>query len=176
MTTSRSTTPATPGPASSDGFDDAAARARIAASPAFSASAEAWEAEVSGLTPPLAPIAPPPKVWDRIAAETQGPATLTVRPEDGVWETLFPGVSRRVLHRDPSGGWQAVLIRMAAGATLPAHGHASLEECVVLEGEFEVDGETVRQGDFHLAFAGRDHPAIHSRGSALLYIRTGLAA
>lgn len=173
MTTSRSTTP---GSAKPEAFDDAAARARIAASPAFAASAQAWEAEVSALTPPLAPIAPPPAVWDRIADETLGPATLTVRAEDGEWEPLAPGVSRRVLHRDPVAGWQAVLIRMAAGATLAAHSHASLEECVVLEGEFEVDGETVRQGDFHLAFAGRDHPAIHSRGSALLYIRTGLAA
>ncbi|MCI3131053.1 cupin domain-containing protein [Phenylobacterium aquaticum] len=173
MTTSRPTTPGQPAP---EAFDEAAARARIAASPTFAASAQAWEAEVSALTPPLAPIAPPPAVWDRIADETLGPATLTVRAEDGEWEPLSPGVSRRVLHRDPAGGWQAVLIRMAPGATLAAHSHASLEECVVLEGEFEVDGETVRKGDFHLAFAGRDHPAIHSRGSALLYIRTGLAA
>jgi hypothetical protein len=49
-----------------------------------------------------------------------------------------------------------------------------LEECLGLEGAFEVDGEVVAKGDLHLGFAGHAHATLFSRHGALLYIRAGL--
>jgi hypothetical protein len=46
---------------------------------------------------------------------------------------------------------------------------------VVLEGETEVAGVTVRAGDFHLAPRGFRHTEIRTRGGAIVYIRNALA-
>jgi hypothetical protein len=44
----------------------------------------------------------------------------------------------------------------------------------VLEGAFELAGETVRKGDLHLAFPGRAHEMIVSRTGVLLYVRAAV--
>lgn len=126
----------------------------------------------------LEAAAPSAAVWDRIAArvdhlESERP-TLTVRSQDGVWEPVGDGVFRKLLHVDADGGWQSFMLRLEPGATVAEHGHTMLEECVVLEGAFDIAGETVRQGDVHLAFAGHDHRTLHSPEGALLYIRAAL--
>jgi quercetin dioxygenase-like cupin family protein len=122
---------------------------------------------------------PSSAVWDKITARIDQLEatrdTLTVRADEGVWEASSPGVSRKLLHVDASAGWQAFLVRVEPGARVPPHAHAILEECLVLEGEFEVGAETVRKGDLHLAFAGHDHREIVSPTGALLYIRAAVA-
>jgi anti-sigma factor ChrR (cupin superfamily) len=128
---------------------------------------------------PLAPgedDEPSSAVWDKITARIDqletARDTLTVRAHEGAWATSSPGVSRKLLHVDAE--WQAFLVRIDPGARVPPHGHAILEECLVLEGEFEVGAETVRKGDLHLAFAGHDHLEIVSPTGALLYIRAAV--
>ncbi|HLY81080.1 MAG TPA: cupin domain-containing protein [Caulobacteraceae bacterium] len=119
---------------------------------------------------------PSSAVWDKITARIdqleQARDTLTIRAHEGVWATSSPGVSRKLLHVDAE--WQAFLVKIDPGAKVPPHGHAILEECLVLEGEFEVGAETVRKGDLHLAFAGHDHLEIVSPTGALLYIRAAV--
>lgn len=121
---------------------------------------------------------PSAAVWDKISARIDHLEstrdTLTIRADEGVWEPSSPGVSRKLLHVDTEAGWQAFLIKVDPGASVPPHGHPILEECLVLEGSFEIGDETVRQGDLHLAFPGRDHREIISAGGALLYIRAAL--
>jgi hypothetical protein len=160
-------------------FDEHAARARIKASKAFEASATQWSRGVEALGLPADPPAAE-RLWAGLEARLEAvePAggTLTVRADEGQWETLFEGVTRRRLYVDPMQGWEAVMVRMTPGSRYPGHGHAGVEECLVLEGEFEFEGLTVRQGDFHLAFPEAGHPEIFSRTGALLYIRTPLAA
>jgi anti-sigma factor ChrR (cupin superfamily) len=123
--------------------------------------------------------APSSAVWDKITARIDqleaARDTLTVRAHEGVWDISSPGVSRKLLHVDADAGWQAFLVRIDPGARVPSHGHAILEECLVLEGEFEVGAETVRKGDLHLTFAGHDHLEIVSPTGALLYIRAAAA-
>lgn len=134
-----------------------------------------WDQRLETADETLDAAAPSDAVWDRISARVDQLQarrdTVTVASDTGVWEAASPGVWRKRLHIDAGAGWQAQLVRIDPGATLPAHDHPILEECLVLEGAFELAGETIRKGDFHLAFPGREHRVITSRGGALLYIR-----
>jgi|HubBroStandDraft_1064217.scaffolds.fasta_scaffold16442_4 anti-sigma factor ChrR (cupin superfamily) len=145
---------------------------------AFRALAALWDRRLAEAGAALEAEAPSPQVWDKIAARVDqleaGRRTRTVAAEDGVWRVSSPGVWRKLLHVDAEGGWQAMLVRIEAGASVPPHAHPMLEECLVLEGEFELAGEAVRKGDLHLAFPGRDHAPIFSRAGALLYIRAAI--
>jgi quercetin dioxygenase-like cupin family protein len=138
-----------------------------------------WDRRLAQAAGALDAIAPPPEVWERISARVDalelGRATLTVAADRGVWEVISPGVRRKLLHVDAAAGWRAFLLRIDAGGRVPPHSHAGLEECLVLEGGFEVDEQSVRKGDLHLAFAGRDHSELVSPSGALLYIRIASA-
>ncbi len=138
-----------------------------------------WDRRLAEAAPALDAVAPSASVWDRISARVDALEaerdTLTIAADQGVWEPVSPGVRRKLLHVDAAGGWQALLLRVDPGGRVAAHAHAGLEECLVLEGGFEVDGQVVGKGDLHLAFAGRDHRELVSAGGALLYIRTALA-
>jgi anti-sigma factor ChrR (cupin superfamily) len=123
--------------------------------------------------------APSAAVWEMISARIDqleaARDTLTIRADEGVWEPSSPGVTRKLLHVDTDAGWQAFLVKVEPGGRMPPHGHPILEECLVLEGAFEIGEETVRVGDLHLAFPGRDHREIVSPTGALLYIRAALS-
>lgn len=54
--------------------EEAAARAREAAEPAFAAHVEAWNERLAGLADGVAPVAPSPWVWPRIEAGLEAPS------------------------------------------------------------------------------------------------------
>jgi anti-sigma factor ChrR (cupin superfamily) len=143
---------------------------------AFKEALAQWDRRLADAGEDLDAAAPSPQVWDRISARVDqleaSRDTLTISAGQGVWEFVSPGVCRKLLHVEADAGWQAVLLRLDPGARAPRHDHPILEECLVLEGEFEVGGETVRKGDLHLGFAGRPHAEIVSPTGALLYIRS----
>ncbi|MGA0603228.1 cupin domain-containing protein [Caulobacter sp. KR2-114] len=145
---------------------------------AFADTAAEWDRRLAAAGDALDAAAPGPAVWERVSAridqlEAARP-TLTVRAGEGVWEPVSPGVMRKTLHVNDAEGWQAFLLKLEPGAQIEPHGHTLLEECVVLEGAFEIGGEWVRKGDLHLAFPGHDHSLLHSPDGALLYIRGAL--
>jgi len=123
-------------------------------------------------------LVPPPALWDRISATIDGienaPDTRTVRPDGMTWEAFAPGIDRKILHVDAVVGAQIVLYRVAPGTSFAAHGHLIAEECLVLEGEIEVDGVIATTGDVHIAFADTRHGVLTSRTGALLYVRADL--
>lgn len=124
--------------------------------------------------PPLPP-ARKEAVWSRILQRIHAPGpagTLTVRASEGEWIACLPGVDVRILYVDEAQNTQTALWRMQPGSVLPAHAHAVNEECLVLEGAIRSGDFVVRQGDYHLGFAGQPHPDIHSDGGALLLIRS----
>ena len=60
------------------------------------------------------------------------------------------------------------MIRMAAGATLPAHRHGGPEECFVVEGDL-LDGEIeLGAGDYVRHDTATDHAASTRNGCLLL--------
>jgi ChrR-like protein with cupin domain len=145
---------------------------------AFDAAILAWDPRLEDVGDALGAEAPSSKVWERVSARIDelqtARETLTIAANTGVWEPTAPGVSRKLLHVDADAGWQAFFLRLDPGARLAAHDHPILEECLVLEGAFEVAGEEVRKGDLHLAFAGSRHGDIVSPGGALIYIRASI--
>lgn len=136
------------------------------------------EALTDALLEAQSPILPPP---DRASALRQrvlsvtGAAHpgsidhLTIRGVEGIWLPLLPGISMKLLREDVS--TRSYLLRMAPGATLPAHGHSHEEECMVLEGDVRLGDVHVHAGDYHLARSGLPHGDVHTDGGCLLFLR-----
>ncbi|QXQ06297.1 anti-sigma factor [Sphingosinicellaceae bacterium] len=57
-----------------------AAQLRLARDPAFRAEVESWQAMLAPLAEAVAPVTPPPALWDRIAAETSPATTSPAKP------------------------------------------------------------------------------------------------
>jgi anti-sigma factor ChrR (cupin superfamily) len=111
----------------------------------------------------------------RINALAAARPRLTITKAAEVWFSVAPGVQKRLLHVDADAGWESFFLKLAPGAELPSHRHTATEEGLVLSGEIEIDGELLREGDLHIAFAGHDHGLLRSETGALLYIRGPLA-
>lgn len=111
----------------------------------------------------------------RISALAAARPRLTITKDAEVWFSIAPGVQKRQLHVDADAGWESFFLKLEPGAQLPSHRHTATEEGLVLSGEIEIDGEILREGDLHIAFAGHDHGLLRSESGALLYIRGPLA-
>jgi len=125
----------------------------------------------------LAPCAPNAKqtadirarILDRVRSDRQ--RFLTVRTTDGTWLAIAPGVA--VKHLQDDGTMQSFLLRLDAGARLPAHDHPTCDEhCVVVEGSIRLGDVEVSRGDYHVAYAGSSHGELVSDRGAILYLRT----
>ena len=154
------------------------AERRMASEDAFVERVARYDALFSELDCGLEEIAPPVGLWDRIDRAIddfeKSPATHTVRPAEMAWEPFAAGIQRKLLHADAKAGVQVVLYKVAPGTSFAAHGHLINEECLVLDGEIEVDGVVARSGDLHIAFANTRHGVLTSRTGALLYARADL--
>ena len=102
-------------------------------------------------------------------ADTDG-SHLTVDADDGHWQPFLDGVTIKVLREDA--GVLSYLLRLAPGASLPAHRHPLDEECVVLQGRLQVGSTTeVGPGGYHLAHRGALHATIRSATGATVFLR-----
>jgi anti-sigma factor ChrR (cupin superfamily) len=108
------------------------------------------------------------RVLQRIAADNT-PRHLTQQPGETGWQPFGDGVRIKVLHE--AGGIMCYLLRLAPGASLPAHRHPVDEECVVLEGEVQIGSLRVAAGGFHLGRKDLLHDRLASAGGALIYLR-----
>ena len=120
-----------------------------------------------------APPALVERVRQRVMASIAQDSTarhLTVKADDERWRAFAPGVDRKVLHL--SEGIMSYLLRLAPGATLPAHRHPVDEECVVLEGTLRIgDDLELHAGGFHLGRKNVAHAPITSDHGAIIYLR-----
>ncbi len=97
---------------------------------------------------------------------------ITLRSDEGKWIQMRPGIEVKLLFQDKNSKSRSLLMRVHAGATFPAHEHDGVEECLVLEGEFNMGDLILRAGDYHLAPQGAAHADLSSRTGALLFFRT----
>ncbi|ESQ79761.1 cupin domain-containing protein [Asticcacaulis sp. YBE204] len=120
-------------------------------------------------------VVPPPDMWARIEDAiddlAKPPQAHTIRADSLAWEPFLPGVERKIIFTDRSGIASGCLYRVSAGAEVGSHGHGITEECLVLEGELEIDGVVVRAGDMHIAPPGARHGLLRSARGALVYLR-----
>lgn len=109
------------------------------------------------------------KLMLRIAAEST-PRHLTHLAGPEGWQPFGVGVEFKLLNEAEDGSL-SYLLRLQAGAELPAHRHPMDEECVVLEGEVRISDLTVGAGGYHLGRRGIFHDTVRSDGGALLFLR-----
>jgi anti-sigma factor ChrR (cupin superfamily) len=109
------------------------------------------------------------RLMQRIAQDS-APRHLTVKADAAPWRPFLPGIERRILLA--SGTSMSYLLRLAPGASLPAHRHPVDEECLVLAGVVNIGRELeLHAGDFHVGRADLPHSTITSMRGATLYLR-----
>jgi quercetin dioxygenase-like cupin family protein len=125
------------------------------------------------------PVAPPgslkAKVMARAGLSMPAKRTITLKDAEG-WQTLTELLQIKLLFVDEKADSVSFLLKGAAGAAVPAHGHSRYEECLVLEGDVQVGDEfTLGPGDFHCAGPNQPHPVLSTRNGTLVYLRTAIA-
>jgi anti-sigma factor ChrR (cupin superfamily) len=94
----------------------------------------------------------------RIAAGKQPippPALQWSEPE---WEQVAPGIECKLLATDAERDRVSMLVRLAPGASYPAHTHAGVEELHLLDGELWINERKLVPGDYNYGAPGaEDH-------------------
>ena len=105
------------------------------------------------------------------ARDQTSEGTRTLRAAEGEWIEIRPFVEVRELCRDDASGMHTSLVRIRPGGVIPAHRHEREEECIVLEGEFQIGAHKLAAGDVHIAAAGSWHEQVSSRNGVLVLLR-----
>ena len=105
-------------------------------------------------------LRPAPSLQDRLAARIAGetgkppvplPAPRWSEPE---WEQVAPGIECKLLAADSERHRVSMLVRLAPGASYPAHTHAGIEELHLLDGELWIDARKLVPGDYNYGAPG----------------------
>lgn len=112
------------------------------------------------------------RVMREVAAQSQAMLHTTVRADERPWETIAPGLQRKLLFETATA--ISSLLRLAPGTTVPGHAHPIHEECLVLEGTLKIGQDLVlRQGDFHVGMQGVAHADASTDTGAVVFLREG---
>jgi anti-sigma factor ChrR (cupin superfamily) len=100
----------------------------------------------------------------RIARETGNqvvhpPAPRWSEPE---WEQVAPGIECKLLATDEARHRVSMLVRLAPGASYPAHTHAGVEELHLLDGELWIDERKLLPGDYNYGAPGASDERVWS--------------
>jgi anti-sigma factor ChrR (cupin superfamily) len=96
-----------------------------------------------------------------------------VRAGDSDWqESGLPGITMKPLYADAAR--QTVLVRIAAGVHYPKHRHVGTEECLVLEGDLNMNDIRLKKGDFIVNPDGAEHLDTWSEEGCLLLLTGSL--
>ncbi len=100
----------------------------------------------------------------RIAEETGKQPVLppTQRWCDPEWEQIAPGIECKLLATDTESHRVSMLVRLAPGASYPAHTHASVEELYLLDGELWIDGRKLFPGEYNCSAPGASDERVWS--------------
>jgi anti-sigma factor ChrR (cupin superfamily) len=91
------------------------------------------------------PVLPPARQWSE--------------PE---WEQVAPGIECKLLASDLEKHRVSMLVRLAPGASYPAHRHASVEELHLLDGELWIDERKLFAGDYNHGAPGESDKRVWS--------------
>ena len=94
----------------------------------------------------------------------------SIHSAEGEWMEIQAGVLVKLLNVDRATGIATSLVRMLAGAQLPPHEHAGVEQIFVIEGDCNVRGERLGPGDYHRAEAGSVHETTNTVGGTLFLL------
>jgi anti-sigma factor ChrR (cupin superfamily) len=110
-----------------------------------------WPADVLRPTTPLQT-----RLAQRIAEETGEQPVLPPGPRwsEPEWEQVAPGIECKLLATDTQRHRVSMLVRLAPGASYPAHTHAGIEELHLLDGELWIDERKLYPGDYNYGAPG----------------------
>jgi anti-sigma factor ChrR (cupin superfamily) len=118
----------------------------------------AWPTDV--LRPPASLQA---RLAQRIAGETGKPPVLPPRQwSEPEWEQVAPGIQCKLLATDSERHQVSMLVRLAPGASYPAHTHAGVEELHLLDGELWIEDRKLVPGDYNHAAPGTGDQRVFS--------------
>jgi anti-sigma factor ChrR (cupin superfamily) len=100
----------------------------------------------------------------RITEETGGEVVLPKMRQWSVpqWEQVAPGIECKLLANDAKKHMVSMLVRLAPGASYPAHTHAGPEELHLLDGELWIDGRKLVAGDYNYCAPGTGDKSVWS--------------
>jgi anti-sigma factor ChrR (cupin superfamily) len=95
---------------------------------------------------------------------------VSIHADDGQWQEVQDGILLKSLYVDHASGIATSLVRMKAGATLPAHQHLGVEQFYVIEGDCNVAGQWLGPGDYHRASTGSTHDSTYTVNGTLFLL------
>jgi len=116
----------------------------------------------------------------RIAEQTGKPPVLPAarhgeqtwsEPE---WEQVAPGIECKLLATDTDRHRVSMLVRLAPGASYPAHTHAGVEELHLLDGELWIDEKKLFPGDYNYGAPGAGDERVWSETGCTCVLVTSI--
>ena len=100
----------------------------------------------------------------RIAEETGKQPVLPPERQwsEPDWKQVAQGIGCKLLATDTKRHRVSMLVRLAPGASYPAHTHAGPEELHLLDGELWIDGRKLGPGDYNYGAPGTGDESIWS--------------
>jgi putative transcriptional regulator len=95
---------------------------------------------------------------------------LDVFAEEGQWMPLFAGGACKILFTEPTNGYVTSLLKLEPGTRIPDHHHRGNEQCLVVAGEFRMNGRQYKPGDFTVALGGSDHLDVFTATGGVLLL------
>jgi len=162
-----------------DPSEIAAAEAHIAACPDCQHELESLRRVVDGLAIwPTDVLRPSASVQARLAlriAEETGKAPMPPPPphwSEPEWEQVAPGIECKLLATDTERHRVSMLVRLAPGASYPAHTHAGVEELHLLDGELWIDDKKLFPGDYNYGAPGAGDERVWSETGCTCVLTT----
>ena len=93
-----------------------------------------------------------------------------IRQDEGKWIQLNDNAFSKQLFIEPTNGYVTSLLRIEAGGGFPNHHHKGNEQCLVITGDFEMNGIAYGPGDFIVAMKGTDHLDIFTKHGATVLL------
>ncbi|WP_164940724.1 cupin domain-containing protein [Bradyrhizobium zhanjiangense] len=100
----------------------------------------------------------------RIAEETGRPPVPPSprQRSEPQWQQVAPGIDCKLLATDIERHRVSMLVRLAPGASYPAHTHAGAEELHLLDGELWIDERKLSPGDYNYGAPGASDQRVWS--------------
>jgi anti-sigma factor ChrR (cupin superfamily) len=158
----------------------------IAAAEAHIASCPDCQRELESLRPVLDRFVSWPTDVLRPSTSLQGRLALRLAEETGKqpvlppvrqwsepeWEKVAPGIECKLLATDTERHRVSMLVRLAPGASYPAHTHAGTEELHLLDGELWIDERKLVPGDYNHGAPGTGDQRVWSEAGCTCVLVT----
>jgi len=136
---------------------------------------------IAGLIGESVPAVAPPRLRERLLSKIgdsprvpgiilERSGLLIARSQELAWQSVASGVFLKPLYEDKARKYDTSLVRMDAGAHIPSHRHAGIEELFLLSGDLHVEGQVMRAGDYCRADFGSTHGETFTDGGCLFLL------